>query len=184
MIYLLLPAYNEGENLKELLRDIRELSSTCTEPLHIVLVNDGSQDNTHQVAQKLLTKNSATILTHRENCGLGAALETGFAFLLHRLSEKDVVVTMDADNSHLPSQIPDLVSQIEKGSDLAMASRYIRGAVQKGVPLHRRLPSKILDSYLSLSLSPTVSDFTRRRVGPCTGTEGTPVTPARTCFCL
>lgn len=151
MLYVVLPAYNEEQALPELLADIEQ---NCREiPHHIVVVNDGSTDSTLDIIHKY-TQTHANVhgVNHIQNQGLGAAINSGFQFVLnhnYQLNSSgnlypeetncpDIVITMDADNTQPADCIPLLYNEICSGSDLVIASRYVQGGEQHGLSLGRR----------------------------------------------
>ncbi|HBW35530.1 glycosyltransferase family 2 protein [Desulfosporosinus sp. BICA1-9] len=152
MLYIVLPAYNEEQALPALLEDIEQ---TCAPiPHQIVIVNDGSTDHTSDVVRSFaqIHRNIHNV-NHSQNQGLGAALNSGFQYVLnfHRFSgdlldgqlEKnlnapDIVITMDADNTQPADCIPLLYDAICAGADLVIASRYVSGGEQNGLSLGRR----------------------------------------------
>src|SRR5262249_20331808 len=109
-------------------------------PCRAVLVDDGSTDRTVAEAERAVegTGLPLTVLRHERNRGLGAGLKTGIYWCLDQARDDDVIVTLDADNTHPPALIPTLVEKLKEGYDLAIASRYRRGAEVRGVPGHRR----------------------------------------------
>jgi dolichol-phosphate mannosyltransferase len=141
MIHVLLAAYNEESALGDVLESL--ICSLPGFPLRVWVVDDGSTDRTAQVAESWGKKCSLELVRHSINRGLGAALKTGFSALAPYLSDKDVVVTLDADNTHSPAQIPEMVRLIENNqADLVVASRFIQGAQVTGVPAYRRFLSE------------------------------------------
>src|SRR5439155_1672526 len=78
------------------------------------------------------------VVGHEADRGLGAGLRTGIYWCLDRAGEDDVIVTLDADGTHPPALIPELVASLRPGFDLAIASRYRRGSEVRGVPAYRR----------------------------------------------
>jgi len=111
-ICILIPAYNAQETLGSVLKKI--------EPLKIdtLVVNDGSLDETKRVA----SENGAQILEHPINLGKGAALQTGFQYILRK--DYQVVITLDADGQHDPSEIPSLLKIYQSVKpDILVASR-------------------------------------------------------------
>ncbi len=152
MLYIVLPAYNEDEALPALLEDIEQNCASI--PHHIVVVNDGSTDRTLDVIQNhARTHNNIHSVNHDQNQGLGAALNSGFQYVLNlnqsqdNLSETclymkqkvpDMVITMDADNTQPADHIPLLYEEICMGADLVIASRYVVGGEQHGLSLGRR----------------------------------------------
>lgn len=156
-VWVLLPAYNEAENLPELLRQLAELR---WESLRVVVVDDGSTDGTGEVAAGWPGL-AVHVVSHGQNLGLGRALATGLREVLARASPEDVVVTLDADGSHLPEQVPALVDAVRGGADVAVASRYRPGAQVRGVPGYRRALSLLARLLLAVLFPvPGVRDYT------------------------
>src|SRR5258708_6534242 len=89
------------------------------------------------------------VLTNSRNLGLAGTIRRGLAAALEEAGRDGVIISMDADNSHLPVQIPALLSRLEQGCDVAIASRFQPGAVVHGVPWHRRLLSAGLGRLFS-----------------------------------
>lgn len=133
---VVLPALNEAAGIEVLLRRV----SVALEGLDyvIVLVDDGSTDETCEIATACAETIPMRIVRHPQNRGYGAALRSG---LLESRRLADVCVTMDADDSHDPSLIPLMLHGIDCGSDLIVASRFVSGGREIGVPAHRRLLS-------------------------------------------
>jgi len=102
---------------------------------HIVVVDDGSKDNTfHEIQQ-----HNATALRHIINRGQGAALKTGIDYAL--LQNADILVTFDADGQHLPSDIPALIAPVKNHEvDLTLGSRFLQ---QNDIPFIRKIILKI-----------------------------------------
>lgn len=140
MIHVLLAAYNEEQALGDLLNSLAR--TLADKNYKVWVVDDGSSDATGTVADTWRKSIPLVLIRHETNQGLGAALHTGFSTLIPQLAPTDVVVTLDADNTHSPAQIPALVGPIEGGdADLTVASRFVRGAKTVGVPAYRRLLS-------------------------------------------
>lgn len=158
MVWVVLPAYNEEENLPGLLQQLEALGR---DDLQVVVVDDGSTDSTAALAQTWAGSLRPQLVRHPRNLGLGRAVDTGLRYVLERASAGDVVVTLDADGSHLPVQIPELVAAVERGADLAIASRYRPGARVQGVPPVRRFLSFGARLLLTtLFPTPGVRDYT------------------------
>jgi len=142
MIYVIFPAYNEEKIIGTALRALAVTARGPGSGYHAVLVDDGSTDRTIAVAQAAMAEDGGrlplTVLRHEINQGLGAGLRTGIYWCLDRAGDDDVIVTLDADNTHPPALIPALVGQLGEHHDLAIASRYRAGAAVRGVPGYRR----------------------------------------------
>jgi glycosyltransferase involved in cell wall biosynthesis len=111
-VCILIPAYNAQETLGSVLKKIEPLQ------MDTLVVNDGSSDETKRVA----LENGAQLLEHPINLGKGAALRTGFQYLLQK--EYQIVITLDADGQHNPSEIPSLLNIFQSVKpDILIASR-------------------------------------------------------------
>lgn len=161
-IYVLLPAYNEAEALKALLPDIYHATDLVPANVHTIVVNDGSTDATAECAQWAPQGMEIEVINHPENRGLAGALITGIEHVLATSkSDDDILVGMDADNTHPPESIPKMIGMIWGGQDIIIASRYQPGSVQKGVPRFRRFLSWGARRLFSLLLPiKGVRDFT------------------------
>jgi len=142
MIYVILPAWNEERVIRPTLLALAEAMITCGEGYRAVLVDDGSTDATVAMAERTAAESDGalpiTVLRHDMNRGLGAGLRTGIYWCLDQARDDDVIVTLDADNTHPPALIPALVARARDGFDLAIASRYRGGSEVHGVPRYRR----------------------------------------------
>jgi glycosyltransferase involved in cell wall biosynthesis len=129
-VWLVIAAYNEGERLA------RTLQTVCGGDWQIVVVDDGSRDQTTEIASRF----PVWTLRHPINCGQGAALRTGIDFALLRGAE--VIVTFDADGQHYAREIPALVAPVVRGEvDVTLGSRFTGRAVN--MPWTRWLTLKL-----------------------------------------
>jgi dolichol-phosphate mannosyltransferase len=132
---LLLPTYNEAENLERLVAAVRVLGAG----LELLVVDDASPDGTGRIAEGLAAGRTDTAVLHRRGRrGYGEALTEGVRAALERGA--DAVLTMDCDFSHDPATLPDLLAALEN-ADLVIGSRYVAGGRIRDWPLHRRLLS-------------------------------------------
>lgn len=136
MIYFLLCAYNEEINIEYIINSIRQQIKNYK----IVVVNDGSTDNTKHVLEKIFSDDIA-VIHHQKNLGLGFALRTGFEYIIPKLTLQDVVITLDADNTHPVEVVHHMIKKFEEGYDIVIASRYCIGGQQLGVVWYRKLLS-------------------------------------------
>jgi glycosyltransferase involved in cell wall biosynthesis len=128
--WLVIAAYNEGRGLANTLRDV------CGHYANVVVVDDGSRDETAAVA----LEHPVWVLRHIVNLGQGAALQTGIDFALARGAE--IIVTFDADGQHCVEEVESLVAPVREGRvDVALGSRFLGEAI--GMPRSRRLVLKL-----------------------------------------
>ncbi len=118
-----IPAYNEAKRVADVIKAVKPQVD------EVIVVDDGSRDGTADVARDA----GASVLSHAENCGAGAATMTGIEAARQR--GFDVVITIDADGQHDPTDIPRLIDAIRGGADLAIANRFGQKNV---IPLIRR----------------------------------------------
>lgn len=142
IIYTVLPAYNEEKNLPNLIVSLGKLFKEHKLRYQIVIVNDGSTDKTKQNVLKLMAKYSLKLLNHAKNRGLGEAIKTGFGYVIKKAKATDIVVTMDADDTHDVGAIPKMLERIQRGYDLVLASRFVPGGGDQGISPFRRILSR------------------------------------------
>jgi dolichol-phosphate mannosyltransferase len=140
MLYILLPAYNEEEALALLLPRIRQVMEQHQLAGQVIVVDDGSTDRTAETAR---AGGADEVLPHAQNMGLAAGLRTGLNHAIQTAQPDDVIVTMDADNTHDPGLIPRMIQRIDEGFDIVIASRFRPGARVVGVSPTRRALSNL-----------------------------------------
>lgn len=140
-VWVLLPAFNEAENLPPLLEGVAAVLGPAGLPYGVIVVDDGSTDDTRAVAAAAAPRRPVQVVAHAQNRGLARTIETALGTVLRQANAADVVVTMDADNTHPPGLILRMVDEIRRGADLVIASRYAPGGAEEGVPLLRRVLS-------------------------------------------
>jgi dolichol-phosphate mannosyltransferase len=156
-VIVLLPALNEEIALTRLLPRLMELREALPGSLRCLVVDDGSTDRTQDIARQYSDR-GVYCFRHARNLGYGAALNSG---LQHCLSDCDVIVTMDADDTHDPFDILLFLDKLARGSDVVVASRFASGSIQKGVPAKRRAVSRVTSRLVAFLLQEhRVSDFT------------------------
>jgi dolichol-phosphate mannosyltransferase len=134
-----LPAYNEEIALPRLLERIARLDASSAPPVTVVLYNDGSTDSTVPIARSRQQQMPLVILDCPINKGLGAGLRALVEYAAANAIDDDVLVVMDCDDTHDPAQIGDMLRRLGEGADVVVGSRYVRGALVRGVPPLRRL---------------------------------------------
>jgi dolichol-phosphate mannosyltransferase len=160
-IWIVLPAFNEAAGLPALLHRIDESMAEEALTYRVVVVDDGSTDRTHQVALEAADHLPLTVMRHEVNQGIGATVRDGILLVCREGKERDILVTLDADNTHTPGLIARMVRMIREGHHVVIASRYRPGARVRGVPVVRRVLSRGA-SLLLRALFPTrgVRDYT------------------------
>jgi dolichol-phosphate mannosyltransferase len=158
----MLPAYNEALSLPSLLQRIENVKINFDlKTLEVVVVNDGSKDNTPEIAKNFVGNVTVDLLDLQPNRGLAGAMREGFRYCLNKLNDDDILITMDGDDSHNPGLVFRMISQIREGSDIVIASRYQYGARIIGLAWYRELFSEFA-GYLFRIFRPIkgVKDFT------------------------
>ncbi len=141
MILIVLPAYNEAEGLPALLDSIRHVMDESRLEYKVVAVDDGSSDATWEVIGRHASQMPMVPVRHEQNRGLAEALRSGLQVALSQAAPSDVIVTMDADNTHAPGLVMRMLTLVREGHDVVIGSRYVSGARVVGVPFHRRVLS-------------------------------------------
>ncbi|MEM6331481.1 MAG: glycosyltransferase [Planctomycetota bacterium] len=136
-----LPAYNEEESLGPLLDGIGVAMAGSGYDYSVIVVDDGSDDGTAEAASQASFRLPVTLVEHEQNSGLAAALRTCFTAAAERARPGDIIVTMDADNTHPPGLVPRMLGMVREGCDVVIGSRFQPGAQVHGVPLTRVLLS-------------------------------------------
>jgi len=141
-IWVVLPAFNEAENLPALFRGLIVVhDNTYNLDIHVLVVDDGSTDETAAVAGRDYSPLTVEVLRNGSNCGLAETFMRGMIAAAEKTGDDDIILCMDADNTHLPGQLLQMTRKILEGRDVVIASRYRPGAVIKGVPFSRQLMS-------------------------------------------
>jgi dolichol-phosphate mannosyltransferase len=149
-VQVVIPTYQEVENIATAIGGVR----SALPDAGVLVVDDSSPDGTADVAKGC----GADVLVRPRREGLGAAYRDGWARAL--ASGADVIVSMDADGSHDPAALPQLIAGIAGGADLVMGSRYVPGGAVPGWPAHRLLLSKGGNQYAKAVLGLPVHDAT------------------------
>jgi dolichol-phosphate mannosyltransferase len=155
---IVLPTYNERDNVEPLLRAIR---ATCD--IDVLVVDDNSPDGTADLVRELGSElGSVEVLQRETKAGLGSAYRAGFDKVLGTAGNGayDVIVSMDADLSHDPAELPVMLALIDDGADAVIGSRYVRGGGTTDWPIRRQLLSKWGNAYTRRLLRLTPYDCT------------------------
>lgn len=155
IILVIIPTYNERENLPTLIPDLLALDSG----LQVLVVDDNSPDGTGVVADGLAAASNGRVrVMHRSaKLGIGRAYVAGFQVALE--TRASLIATMDADLSHSVDDLGSLV-RAATDADLVLGSRYVPGGATVGWPLFRRIISRAGGLYARIALGVPVNDLT------------------------
>jgi dolichol-phosphate mannosyltransferase len=154
-VYIIIPTYNEAENIEGLAKEILAQNIYGST---ILIVDDNSPDNTGIIADRLASEDPRIKVLHRyQNRGRGSAGIEGFKFALK--DEADYVVEMDADFSHHPRYIPDLLRFI-KEYDIVLGSRFVKGGKDIERSPFRKMITVFARAYIRRILGIKVKDIT------------------------
>lgn len=127
MIPILLPAYGEGSCIGTLLSKIEGVMETYGLDYRVVVVNDGSDDDTLPVLQKFADQMPVGVLNHCLNRGLWETVRDGFEWAADDCKPDDIILPMDADDTHEPKYIPAMVTKINQSYAVVIAVRFQAG---------------------------------------------------------
>lgn len=154
---VILPTYGEADNIANLINDIEALNLNAS----ILVIDDLSPDHTAEIVRQMQQKYSNIILCVRpKKTGLGTAITDGFKIFLSMPNMPQYVITMDADYSHDPKAIPQLLSSMDDNCGLVIGSRYCRGGKTAGWPLSRKIVSRVANFIAQNSLGLNLHDCT------------------------
>tara|TARA_Y100000766_G_scaffold244004_1_gene223073 strand:+ start:772 stop:1734 length:963 start_codon:yes stop_codon:yes gene_type:complete len=140
-ISIIIPVFNESESIGYLLEEIKNVMESNKIHFELIVVNDGSKDNTLSVLGELTLKiKELLVISLRKNYGQTAAMSAGFDN-----SSGDILITLDGDLQNDPNDIPKLISQINEGYDLICGWRFKR----KDKLINRRIPSLIANKLIA-----------------------------------
>ena len=141
LISIIIPVFNESESIGYLLDEVLNVMQNNKFNCELIVVNDGSNDNTSKVLDQLTIKiKELSVISLRKNYGQTAAMAAGFDN-----SKGEIVITLDGDLQNDPNDIPKLISHINEGYDLICGWRYER----KDKLINRRIPSKIANKLIA-----------------------------------
>lgn len=146
-VLIIIPAYNEGENIERVVTMIKE---KCPQYDYLV-VNDGSRDNTEEIC----INKGYHFVSHPVNLGLAAGVQTGMLFAYK--NGYDAAIQLDGDGQHDPDYITGMVSEIEKGYNIVIGSRFVTEKKPKSL---RMLGSNLIQFAIKLTTGKTLKDPT------------------------
>ena len=154
-VSVVIPAFNESGRLPQTLRDVHAWLQNSVEHFEIIIVDDGSTDDTREVVVNLARQLSNIILiTNPRNRGKGAVVRQGL-----RQASGEIICYMDADHStHIKELLP-AADLIAHGADVAVGSRYLAGSrIMRRQPSHRVLVSRLANLFIRAWLVPGILD--------------------------
>jgi len=161
-IYIVIPAHNEALNIVSVASDTCFILKKTNFNFKIIIIDDGSADETSNLLNKLPFRGSIEILHNNERYGLGLALAIG---LKHAVSlsteENDIIVVMEGDGTSDVTLLPEIISNIVRGKDIIIASRFLRKSRLIGFSLSRKIFSYTVNHIFALLCrAPSVKDYT------------------------
>ncbi len=155
MIYIVIPTYNERENIENL---IKKISALKIENLRILIIDDNSPDKTAEIVEEMKMLFPVEIIVREKKLGLGSAYIRGFKYALKQGSE--MIMEMDADFSHHPYKIPELIQVVKDGYDVGLGSRLVEGGSVIGWNLRRKFFSRSAMCFSRIFLGLKTKDVT------------------------
>ena len=155
---VILPTYGEADNIGRLIDDIEDLNLNAK----ILVIDDSSPDGTAEIVRQKQGKYSNILLCLRpEKSGLGTAITDGFKIFLENNHAPKYIITMDADYSHNPQELPQLLSTMKEcDCGIVIGSRYVKGGKIAGWPFSRKIISKTANFIAKASLGLKPHDCT------------------------
>jgi len=150
---VVIPTYNEAGNIEILINRIIALN---IKDLQIIIIDDNSQDGTAEILKRMSKKYHLSYFIRKDKKGYGSALKFG----LEKAKNFDIIITMDADLSHNPKEIPRMIDKIEKGYALVIGSRYAAGGKTINWPILRKFTSRATNFFVKTMLLTGVKDNT------------------------
>ena len=161
MIYILLPAYNEEEGIERLLERVYRIQKSFKFNLRLIVVNDGSHDNTKMVIESFKEYLDLDVINFETNMGIENVFYEGFK-RVNELSDnkEDICITMDSDNTHNPYYLVSIINKLKEPCDIVIASRFLKGGGMQGVPFYRKILSDAASFLMKKFVGiPNITDY-------------------------
>ena len=156
LLSVIIPTYNESMNIGRLILLINSVLTENNIDSEILVVDDNSPDGTGDVVRELMIKYSGLrLLSRKKKEGLGVAHMAGYAE-----AYGDVIVSLDADLSHDPKEIPVMLDGIKNGYDIVIGSRYVKGGKVEEKPIFNVIASKVAGILAKFGYGVNIADFT------------------------
>lgn len=150
-VLIIIPAYNEENNIKNTVDKILELNNPN---IQYIVINDGSKDKTADV----LKENKIEHVNLPVNLGIGGAVQTGYKYALK--NDYDVAIQFDGDGQHNAEYIKDFVAEIEKGKDFVIGSRFLNSEGEFRSTIIRRIGINFLSGLIKICTGRKITDVT------------------------
>lgn len=163
MNVIILPAYNEAKSIEPFFHSILVATQGKHDKYSILVCDDGSTDETHEILMQL--KDSYPIkfeiIRHKINRGLGETVRDLIEHAIMSLSDEDIIIRMDCDNTHNPKYIESMISRLNEGYDLVIASRFVEGGNQLGLNRKRKFLSFAATNFMKIIFGiKNINEFT------------------------
>ena len=156
---IVIPTYNEAETIPSLIKELFEKIKHLVEKLDVLIIDDSSPDGTADIVRELGEKyEKITVVQRPKKMGLGAAYKEGFRHVLEKF-DSELVLQMDADHSHQPSEIPNMLEKI-KNFDFLIASRHVEGSDVIGWGIGRKTTHSIAGAIARICAKIEIKDST------------------------
>jgi dolichol-phosphate mannosyltransferase len=143
MIKVLLCCLNEEKNLPELFKNLFSELKNLGEKFEILICLDGTIDGSSRIISEFQKSHKITVLPKKNQRGLGLAYKRLFLEVIKNSADEDLIISLDADNTHNPKQISEMVAHFKNNSlDFLVASRFCGNSVMADFPIHRQFISK------------------------------------------
>jgi dolichol-phosphate mannosyltransferase len=154
-VLVIIPTYNEAENIEPLIKKIFDFIPRA----NVLIIDDNSPDGTGAIVEKIKERDKRVSIIHRERkLGLGSACIQGFEYGMK--NNYDLFITMDADFSHDPKDLPNFLEKINEGYDIVIASRYIKDGKIINWGIYRKFTSKSANILKNFVLGLGTHDIT------------------------
>ena len=156
---IVIPTYNEAETIPSLIKELFEKIKHLVEKLDVLIIDDSSPDGTADIVRELGEKyEKITVVQRPKKMGLGAAYKEGFRHVLEKF-DSELVLQMDADHSHQPSEIPNMLEKI-KNFDFLIASRHVEGSDVTGWGVGRKATHSVAGAIARICAKIEIKDST------------------------
>ena len=160
MLWIMIPAYNEENDLPLLLPKVHNALKSRNLAHRIVVVDDGSRDKTAVILEQFKETLPLDVIQHPINRGLGETERDGFEFVARHADPNDRIVRVEADNTHEPDYIVNLLAKLDEGYDVVNTSRFQSGGGQLGVDGYRALISRAANLFMQFVFQvPGIRDY-------------------------